>query len=241
MHSEDILGCVCSICKFLLLNQVLKQHEQQIHISNHQSFVMTYPLSFSSVFHFSLYFPLFSSIQVGMTTDETNGFIWRSGNHTIPISPLRSGQAIQNQSEPPQTMLQCHRTPDRYWGIQLMSCITLGPPNPPTPSTSIPLPTHSEQSKPRAQAGKTVMILQVWAQIKRSWGNTLKSVFGWYTHTEPLGDLSWHEIGRSCIETVQHWKLHWCPVSLMKETNYTRPGVMTGLRWESVVLYYQND
>lgn len=50
------------------------------------------------------------------------------------------------------------------------------------------------------------MILWVWAQIKRNWGNTLKSVFGRYTDTEPLGDLSWHEIVRSCIETVQDWK-----------------------------------
>lgn len=71
---------------------------------------------------------------------------------------------------------------------------------------SIPIPTHSEQSKPRAQAVKTIMILWVWAQIKRNWGNTLKSVFGCYTDTEPLGDLSWHEMGRSCIETVQDWK-----------------------------------
>lgn len=55
---------------------------------------------------------------------------------------------------------------------------------------SVPLPTHSEQSKPRAQAGKTVMILWVWAQIKRNLGNTLKSVFGRYTDTESLGDLS---------------------------------------------------
>lgn len=51
-----------------------------------------------------------------------------------------------------------------------------------TPLPSIPLPTHSEQSKPRAQAGQTVTILQVWAQMKRSLGNTL-NVCVWLIHT----------------------------------------------------------
>lgn len=135
---------------------------------------MTSPLSFSFQFCVSL-FALFSSFlsHLGWHDNRWNQWLYLA-NHAVPIS-LCSSQAIRNQSEPPQTMLQCHRTPDRYWGIQLMSCITLGPP-------SIPLPTHSEQSKPRAQAGQTVTILQVWAQMKRSLGNTL-NVCVWLIHT----------------------------------------------------------
>lgn len=97
---------------------------------------------------------------------------------------------------------QCCHVTVHLTGIEVFSSCPVSRWDPP----SIPLPTHSEQSKPRAQAGKTVMILWVWAQIKHNWGSTLKSVFGRYTDTEPLGDLSWHEIGRSCIETVQDRK-----------------------------------
>ncbi len=156
-------------------------------------------------------------------------------NHTIPISPLCSGQAIRNQSEPPQTMFLCNRTPDRYWGIQLMSCITLGRPLRPI---THPFRAVKAQGSSRQICYDPLGLGSDKAQFRKHTEVCVWPIYRYRAIKRPQLTLDREVLYRDCTRLK---KIHWCPVSLMKETNYTWTSVMTGLRWESVVLHYWDD
>lgn len=96
-----------------------------------QSSVIRSDAVFSSVCHFSLYFPLFSAIQVGMTTDETNGFIWRITQFPSASAPARLSEINLNLAE------QCCNVTVHLTGIEVFSSCPVSRWDPPPP-----LPLH---------------------------------------------------------------------------------------------------